>query len=176
MGCMQVLDLTGAVLVTNEGARALAGCTELREAVLTWCAAPSHLLSRLNPTLPSMSRRRRHRCWGPRASPLPAGWQKLGPASLLLLLGSSQAAAALHGSVCRAVRQQSKCARGGDSVIIVWIPVQVHTADGRGDCAAGGGVPSIGAAQPARHPGHHRQARITLRLIVGFEADIFCSI
>ena len=34
-----MLDLTGAVLVTDEGARALAGCTELREAVLTWCAA-----------------------------------------------------------------------------------------------------------------------------------------
>ncbi len=34
----QVLDLTGAVQVSDDGARALAGCTELRETVLTWCA------------------------------------------------------------------------------------------------------------------------------------------
>ena len=37
--CAQVLDLTGAILVTDEGGQALTGCTELRELVLTWCAA-----------------------------------------------------------------------------------------------------------------------------------------
>lgn len=37
----QVLDLTGAAPVTDEGVAALAACTALRQLVLSWCAEES---------------------------------------------------------------------------------------------------------------------------------------